>query len=213
MTEHITVSRELLRQVLEPIERATETAMHQTLVARIPESGFFGGIAQDLNWAATELRAALEKPAVEPVAWRLKDEEASDRYGKPIHVYYDCADIRLDHPDASKLTNMLEPLYTAPQAQQPAVEPYGWHVTGSNELLRGEYAQSDAESDVKRYGGTARAVALFTAPPPPADVPLLTSAEVVKCALCSPHSPTENNWLLAFARAIEQSVRQKAGLK
>lgn len=65
MTEHITVSRELLRKVLEPIERATETAMHQTLVARIPESGLFSGIAQDLNWAATELRAALEQPAVE----------------------------------------------------------------------------------------------------------------------------------------------------
>lgn len=48
--------------------------------------------------------------------------------------------------------------------EQPAVEPYGWHVTGSNELLRGEYAQSDAESDAKRYGGTARAVALYTAP-------------------------------------------------
>lgn len=45
--------------------------------------------------------------------------------------------------------------------------------------------------------------------PPPADVPLLTKTEIVKCA-CSPNG---NEWLLFFARAVEQLVRQKAGLK
>lgn len=61
-----------------------------------------------------------------PVAWRVKDDEASDHYGKLIHVYYDGADIRLDHPNAKKLTALLESLFTEAQlrealAQQAAV--------------------------------------------------------------------------------------------
>lgn len=51
----------------------------------------------------------------DPVAWRIKDDDASEHYGKDIHVYYDSADIRLDHPDAAKLTALLESLYSADQ--------------------------------------------------------------------------------------------------
>ena len=62
-------------------------------------------------------KAMLEvapEPVQEPAAWRLLDEEASEHYGKPIHVYYDSADIRLDHPDAKRLTALLQPVFTAP---------------------------------------------------------------------------------------------------
>lgn len=54
----------------------------------------------------------------EPVAWRVKDDEASDHYGKSIHAYYDSADIRLDHPNAEKLTALLESLYTEAQIRE-----------------------------------------------------------------------------------------------
>lgn len=155
--------------------------------------------------------------------------------------------------------------------EQPAVEPYGWHVTGSNELLRGEYAQSDAESDAKRYGGTARAVALYTAPqaqqpaverdpwkglsdvqwvdimnandawhgytvdealreavkltesklktnntatPPPADVPLLTDQDIGEVLGFGEYTTASTRTtMVGIARTIEQVVRQKVGLK
>ncbi len=35
---------------LEALKRARDTAMKYTLVARIPECGHFGGIAQDLDY-------------------------------------------------------------------------------------------------------------------------------------------------------------------
>lgn len=54
----------------------------------------------------------------EPVAWRVKDDEASDHYGKSVHAYYDSADIRLDHPNAEKLTALLESLFTESQLRE-----------------------------------------------------------------------------------------------
>lgn len=53
-----------------------------------------------------------------PTIWRMKDSEATDHYGKPIHVYYDGADLRLDHPDIEKMTALLEPLFTSEQVQE-----------------------------------------------------------------------------------------------
>lgn len=118
------------------------------------------------------------------------------------------ATIRGDSQEVQALRAALE---------QPEVEPYGWHVTGSNELLRGEYAQSDAESDAERCGGTARAVALYTAPPPPADVPLLTDDEIKDAIrhLYKHDVVLRATFVSSIAdfRAIEQAVRQKAGLK
>lgn len=57
---------------------------------------------------------ALPKPTV----WRLKDEDATEHYGKPIHVYYDGADLRLDHPDIEKMTALLEPLFTSEHVRE-----------------------------------------------------------------------------------------------
>ena len=51
----------LLRQALEVLSRAHQTAMEQTLKARIPECGEFAGIAQDLDFAVAILRERLEK--------------------------------------------------------------------------------------------------------------------------------------------------------
>ncbi len=45
----------LSKEVIDALTRARETAMHQTLCARIPESGKFGDIAQDLDYALTTI--------------------------------------------------------------------------------------------------------------------------------------------------------------
>lgn len=49
----------LLRQVLEALSRAHQTAMEQALKARIPECAEFAGIAQDLDFVVTALRERL----------------------------------------------------------------------------------------------------------------------------------------------------------
>ena len=53
----------LLRQALEALERANNTAMIFALKARIPECGEFAAIAQDLDWAITALRTRLSDGA------------------------------------------------------------------------------------------------------------------------------------------------------
>lgn len=53
--------------------------------------------------------------------------------------------------------------YTAPA---PHGEPYGWAVTGCHSLYRGEWAESTAQAEAKRCGGTAVAFPLYTAPAP-----------------------------------------------
>ena len=106
MTEHITVSRELLRQVLNTISPPQESVRTQE--------------------AYTELRAALEQPAVEPPS-DLKAKWLGD-------ALFDCIRAaKILRDDINELT-VAELLHfakdlkdqlerTAPQAQQPAVEP------------------------------------------------------------------------------------------
>lgn len=53
----------LLRQALEALSRAHQTAMEQTLKARIPECAEFAGIAQDLDFVVATLRERLEEKA------------------------------------------------------------------------------------------------------------------------------------------------------
>lgn len=124
--------------------------MTQTLVARIPESGLFGGIAQDLDFAESKLRAALEQPAVEPVA-----------YGR-------------------------------------------WHEDGYIDMV---FLDRDECKQYLEY--EEEPVCLFTTPPPPANVPLLTDDEIYEM-YTEPRSDAE---MLAFGREVEQAVRKKAGLK
>jgi hypothetical protein len=49
----------LLRQVLEALDRALQTAMEQTIKARIPECAEFAGIAQDLGFVINTLQERL----------------------------------------------------------------------------------------------------------------------------------------------------------
>ncbi len=51
----------LLRQALEALGRAHQTAMEQTLKARIPECAAFAGIAQDLDFVVAALRERLSE--------------------------------------------------------------------------------------------------------------------------------------------------------
>lgn len=48
-----------LPEILNAIERIRDTSMRQTLVARTPESGEFGGIAQDADFAFEALKLHL----------------------------------------------------------------------------------------------------------------------------------------------------------
>ena len=53
----------LLRQTLEALSRAHQTAMYQTLKARLPECAEFAGIAQDLDFVVAALRERLGEGA------------------------------------------------------------------------------------------------------------------------------------------------------
>lgn len=46
--------------MVEAVQRIRNTAMRQSIVARIPECGEFGGIAQDADWLLDTLKAARE---------------------------------------------------------------------------------------------------------------------------------------------------------
>jgi hypothetical protein len=54
----------MLRQSLEALSRAHQTAMEQTLKARIPECAEFAGIAQDLDFVVAALRERMRREAV-----------------------------------------------------------------------------------------------------------------------------------------------------
>jgi len=51
---------------------------------------------------------------------------------------------------------------TQPAPQQEAQEPVAWYVTGCNRLLD----EDEAKAEARHIGGTARAMPLYTAPPP-----------------------------------------------
>jgi len=89
------------KEIIQAVKRIRDTAMEQTLAARIPESGEFGAIAQDADWLFDALSAAArvraEDNAGEPVAW------GEDIDGKIVSV-------RLD-----KSRHCTVPLYRAPQ--------------------------------------------------------------------------------------------------
>ena len=104
--------------------------------------------------------------------------------------------------------------FAAPQAQQPAVEPYG-HVTVSRLSQRFENHADQytfyPAGQVPYMDNVDECVPVFTSPPPPADVPLLTDDEREEIiAAKSGYGRTNLN---AIIRATEQAVRQKAGLK
>lgn len=50
-------------EMVEAVQRICETAMRQSVVARIPECGEFSGIAQDAGWLLNALREARHDPS------------------------------------------------------------------------------------------------------------------------------------------------------
>ena len=61
--ERADTAEALLRQALEVLSRAHQTAMEQTLRARVPECSAFAGIAQDLDFVVAALRERLGEKA------------------------------------------------------------------------------------------------------------------------------------------------------
>ena len=82
--DKITVSRDLLRQTIDLLDDM---------------------LAPGATFSTASLRAALEQPGVEPVAWY----DGRKFYATPSAAHMDCADIKA-----------LRPLYEAPQAQHPS---------------------------------------------------------------------------------------------
>lgn len=54
--------RQSVESVLEALKRANNTAMINSIKARIPECGDFAAIAQDLDWAIETLCIAMVEP-------------------------------------------------------------------------------------------------------------------------------------------------------
>lgn len=131
MNENIILSRELLQQVFDSLDSrcGTNAPERAEIIPKLIEL---------LDAPAGELIGEQPAPVQEPVAWRLKDEDASTTYGKSIYAYYDAADIRLDHPDAKKLTVLLEPLYTSPPstAEHPLLTEDEQHEMIDNVIYR-----------------------------------------------------------------------------
>ena len=98
----------------------------------------------------------------------------------------------------------------------PAVEPYGYY-------FREDHTKFAMPGTGFRLGSTPPSdaevcIPLFTAPKapqpaPPADVPMLTDDEIRKLADKADEWQESAEYALAYARAIEQAVHQKAGLK
>ena len=96
--DQVIINRELLRQVLDAFETYAKQYPHM-----------WKGYLLDAEQA---LRKALEQPAVKPVAW-IRREARSWLAAEGYCTAYSSPPC--DHP---------VPLYTAPQAQQPAEVPF-----------------------------------------------------------------------------------------
>ena len=157
------------------------------------------------------LRAALVEPAVEPdryawyqymdhgngMGWIERMAAYDPRMPEYAEMYH-----QVDWVDTKQVRN-FRALYTSPTPPaealaEPAVEPVAWQgVHDSTDL----YYRKPPQADVRP---------LYTSPSPPAEVPLLTDEEIAEIA--STPCAVVGSYVHTFARAIEQAVRQKAGL-
>ena len=147
MTDNITIPRATVKQALDALERALETSMRQALKARIPECGEFAGIAQDVDWAATALTAALEQQQAEPVAWIV---DGGKKNGELLHMHEYALELV-----APKI--MCKPLYTAPPKRQPLTvkeinalpEAKGYWPIGMNDRILRLIRAAEAAHGIK----------------------------------------------------------------
>lgn len=188
--DNITVSRELLRQAIEALENIAITGPDDDGVVwlNLPGNGTTG--------------------------------KAIIRVGKSGLIASQCATLA-----GEQLRSAADALRTA--LEQPAVEPVrpdvleklSYHCLERDDLTLDDcltYLQTNGWHKVR--GRTERSMLLqltalmAASPPPPAEVPLLTDDELD--ALEVRERPANGpKSTLNFARAIEQAVRQKAGLK
>lgn len=56
----------MLDEIIKALKRARAAAMEQAVMARIPECGKFGDIAQDLDWAVSMLEVEQMNQGANP---------------------------------------------------------------------------------------------------------------------------------------------------
>lgn len=180
----------------------TKITVDKAMIEQAIEAAFSPYCTQDLAILVPALRAALAEPAVEPVAWY----DGNKFYATESAAYMACADIK-----------NLRPV----RAPQPAVEPvakhcmpHGWVINwphpdgGTRPVYHPSSIQPKFGNDMK-----PDMYPVYTSPPPPDEVPLLTEQE-----LRSMHHIEEFGLFCdadefeQIARAIERAVRRKAGL-
>lgn len=132
MTDQITVSRELLRQVLDALEFF---ASEMTFGQRYTNEG------QTVIDAPMQLRAALEQPVQEPIYWNavLDPEQVPQQLNKRLHRCgfrheRDAKAFIESELDFTGWRYTLVPLYAAPQPalEQPVVDPVA-EISGVDE--------------------------------------------------------------------------------
>ena len=188
--DQVTVSRELLRQVLDALEFfASEMTVGQRYTAH-------GQTAID---APGEIHKLLEQPPSGADWWRLKlpggrntDDFESARVGDYNRGWNDY------RKAAQAALSTLE---------QPAVEPIQpqWRKKGTGPWWDGLPDQSDG-------GGPYETRTLFTAPQAQQQPQLLTDAEIRDCADECDEGQEPTEYTLAFGRAVEQKALKKRGL-
>lgn len=139
----------------------------------------------DIEKAAYDaLRTALAEPAVEPVAWY----DGNKFYATESAAYMACADIK-----------NLRPVCTP----QPAVEPVDIEDLAHSALQEALSYGLGLDLFVRYFKAVQKAS-------PPAEAPLLTDEEMMEMVTANAGYGGTN--FDRVARAIEQAVRQKAGL-
>lgn len=191
----ITVDKETIEQALEALEDCRHGCEHPHKTAS----------------AVTALRAARAEPAVEPT-YTSTQATACASCGEHKHT-----PLRIDKMGGyvcltcidQKLGSLLGEL--GYQEETSAVEPVAVRYDLRDRLV----AISAAIADQDDRAAQAMIREILSAPPPPAEVPLLTDEEIRSCADAMDAEPLAEGWgeLSKFARATEQAVRQKAGLK
>jgi len=115
----------------------------------VPETG---ADPQTIQEAAAELRRQHARIAELEARIKAMAEEHADE----LMVAHMDGRMRVAQPAGAQQPT------TQPAPQQEAQEPVAWYVTGGSRLLD----EDEAKAEVRRIGGTARAMPLYTTPQP-----------------------------------------------
>ena len=123
----------------------------------------------------------------------------------------------VDAAEVKRLKAELNALKSAQgqPAQQPTQKPYGWHVTGTAELICGDDAENEAEQKAKQCGGASQAIALYANPPDTASAPQqaaeLVDAELEACSalMADLRSKSRNHLFRSALKIAELELRAR----